>query len=153
MVPELPGRCILHQRTSEGLPSQRVLCKVCQSNFISLGLILCHQSRYLAQQWTVDHISRASLLLCAFVSQLTEHRGGKAESVHKHNGQLESIEASDQLEEDKSVRALLQTYRTKRPLVLLIDDKYRLFPFDLSAKGCTYVVLGWYHIAHAWGRI
>ena len=61
-------------------------------------------------------------------------------------------EASDQLEEDKSVRALLHTYRMKRPVVLLIDDKYELFPLDLSSKGCTYAVLGWYHIAHAWGR-
>lgn len=60
-------------------------------------------------------------------------------------------EAADQHEEDKSVRALLRTYQMKRPLVLIIDDRYALFPYDLATKGYTYVVLGFYHIAHAWG--
>ena len=40
----------------------------------------------------------------------------------------------------------------KRPLVLLIDDRYALFPYDLATKGYTYVVLGFYHIVHAWGK-
>lgn len=40
-----------------------------------------------------------------------------------------------------------------RPVALLIDDRYVLFPYDLSSKpDCTYVVLGFYHIAHAWGE-
>lgn len=73
--------------------------------------------------------------------------------MHLSGGLLESIEASDQMEDDKSVRALLQTYRMKRPVALLIDDKYKLFPLDLSSKGCTYAVLGWYIIARAWGEI
>ena len=76
--------------------------------------------------------------------------GGKAESIHSSNGFQESVEASDQMEDDKSVRALLQTYRMRRPIALLIDDKYKLFPLDLSAKGCTYAVLGWYIIARVW---
>ncbi|KAF7793923.1 hypothetical protein EIP86_005045 [Pleurotus ostreatoroseus] len=63
---------------------------------------------------------------------IISHGGGKAESIHKLNGQSETIEASDQMEDDKSVRALLHTYRIKRPLVLLIDDKYKLFPFDIA---------------------
>ena len=59
--------------------------------------------------------------------------------------------ADDQLAEDKSVRALLTNYRESRPLVLIIDDKYALFPYDLRAKGVTYAVLGFYTITHAWG--
>ena len=59
--------------------------------------------------------------------------------------------ATDQLAHDKSVRALLDNYRNQRPLVLLIDDKYILFPYDLGARDMTYVVLGFYTIAHAWG--
>ncbi|KAJ3549725.1 hypothetical protein NM688_g5149 [Phlebia brevispora] len=83
---------------------------------------------------------------------IISHGGGKAESIHKHNGLLETLEASDQMEEDKSVRALLGVYRTKRPVALLIDENYKLFPYDLSSKGCTYAVLGWYYIAHAWAE-
>ena len=77
--------------------------------------------------------------------------GGKAESLHKRKGQTVAQPATDQLAEDKSVRALLNNYRNQRPLVLLIDDKYVLFPYNLGAKDITYVVLGFYIIAHAWG--
>ncbi len=35
--------------------------------------------------------------------------------------------------------------------MLLADDNYKLFPFDLTADGYTYVVLGIYWITHAWG--
>ena len=60
--------------------------------------------------------------------------------------------ADDQLAQDKSVRALLKTYKLQRPLVLLIDDKYALFPYDLSTQDVTYAVLGLYTITHVWGR-
>lgn len=79
-------------------------------------------------------------------------RGGKAEAVHSRNGQLHTQAAGDQLAEDKSIRALLNNYENKQPLVIVADDKYRLFPYDLDAKGYTYVVLGWYQITHAWGE-
>jgi hypothetical protein len=65
---------------------------------------------------------------------------------------METQMAEDQLAQDKSVRALLRTYRDNRPLVLLADDRYKLFPYNLAAKGCTYVVLGFYIITHAWGK-
>lgn len=72
--------------------------------------------------------------------------------MHSNKGKSTLQEASDQHEKDKSVRALLQTFRLKREIALLIDDRYALFPYDLSAKkDCTYVVLGFYHIVHAWG--
>ena len=60
--------------------------------------------------------------------------------------------ADDQSINDKSVRALLTNYRESRPLVLLVDDKYALFPIDLGADDVTYAVLGFYTIAHFWGR-
>ena len=59
--------------------------------------------------------------------------------------------ADDQLAQDRSVRALLKNYRDRRPLVLLIDDKYVLFPYDLGASDITYAVLGFFNIVHAWG--
>ena len=64
-----------------------------------------------------------------------------------------TVQAEDQLAQDKSVSALLATYKNGRPLVLLIDDKYALFPYDLSASGVTYAVLGFYIITHAWGEL
>ena len=46
----------------------------------------------------------------------------------------------------------MRTYLQKAPVALLIDDKYKLFPFDITSKGCAYAVLGWYYIAYAWGE-
>jgi hypothetical protein len=77
--------------------------------------------------------------------------GGKAEALHSKNGRLEIQGPRDQLEDDRSVRALLNNYKSGRPLVVLADNNYALFPFDLTANGYTYVVLGLYWIAHAWG--
>lgn len=59
--------------------------------------------------------------------------------------------ASDQLAADKSVRALINNYVHNRPLALLIDDKYALFPYDLGSKDVAYAVLGFYTVAYAWG--
>jgi len=33
----------------------------------------------------------------------------------------------------------------------MVDDKYALFPYNLSSKGVTYAVLGFYSIVYAWG--
>ncbi|TFK44332.1 hypothetical protein BDQ12DRAFT_730402 [Crucibulum laeve] len=82
----------------------------------------------------------------------TLFRGGKAESSHKAKGHASAQQADDQLAQDKSVRALLRNYRERRPVVLLIDDKYILFPYDLAGQGVTYAVLGYYMIIHAWAE-
>lgn len=79
-------------------------------------------------------------------------RGGKAQSIRSQRGQHITQEADDQLAQDKSVRALLANYRSRRPLVLLIDDRYVLFPYDLGVRDITYAVLGFYTIVHAWGE-
>lgn len=80
------------------------------------------------------------------------YSGGKWESQHMTRGKVETHLADDQLAQDKSVRALIANYTNKRPLVLLIDDKYALFPFNLSASGITYAVLGFYFISDFWGE-
>lgn len=64
---------------------------------------------------------------------------------------MENQMAADQLAQDKSVRALLRNYTENRPLVLIADDRFKLFPYNLAAKGCAYVVLGFYCIVNAWG--
>ncbi|KAI9461318.1 hypothetical protein BJY52DRAFT_1117206 [Lactarius psammicola] len=84
---------------------------------------------------------------------IISHGGGKAEALHSRNRCLEVRGPGDQLEDDRSVRALLNNYKSGRPLVLLADDNYRLFPFDLTANGYTYVVLGLYWITHAWAEL
>ncbi|KAH8994050.1 hypothetical protein EDB92DRAFT_1796023 [Lactarius akahatsu] len=84
---------------------------------------------------------------------IISHGGGKAEALHSKNRCLEVRGPGDQLEDDRSVRALLNNYQCGRPLVLLADDNYRLFPFDLTADGYTYVVLGLYWITHAWAEL
>ncbi|KAH8107752.1 hypothetical protein BXZ70DRAFT_9324 [Cristinia sonorae] len=83
---------------------------------------------------------------------IVSHGGGRgSETLNNKTLQKGPVLASDQLAEDKSVRALLRTMELKRPLALLIDDKYSLFPYDLHSRGCAYAVLGFYRIAHAWG--
>ncbi|KAF8070689.1 hypothetical protein FPV67DRAFT_1036975 [Lyophyllum atratum] len=83
---------------------------------------------------------------------IVSHGGGKAESIHSSQGKSSTQPAEDQLAQDKSIRALLANYRESRPLVLLIDDKYALFPYDLKARNVTYAVLGLYTITHAWAE-
>ncbi|KAN0107182.1 hypothetical protein V8E52_010384 [Russula decolorans] len=84
---------------------------------------------------------------------IISHGGGKSEALHSKNRRLEIQGPGDQLEDDRSVRALLNNYRSRRPLVVFVDDNYALFPFDLTANGYTYVVLGLFWIAHAWAEL
>jgi hypothetical protein len=56
---------------------------------------------------------------------------------------------------DHSVKALLNTRRTNQPIVLIADDQYAEFPFDLTRsgeEGYAYVVLGYYIIRDFWGE-
>ncbi|KII92770.1 hypothetical protein PLICRDRAFT_155572 [Plicaturopsis crispa FD-325 SS-3] len=83
---------------------------------------------------------------------IISHGGGKSESVHSKEGHSVIQQAQDQLANDKSVRALMKNYEDLRPLVLLADDRYSLFPYDLGGHGCAYAVLGFYQITHAWAE-
>ncbi|KAF9227346.1 hypothetical protein BS17DRAFT_775348 [Gyrodon lividus] len=84
---------------------------------------------------------------------IISHGGGKSESTLESRIRPRRHQAAqDQEASDKSVRALLKTYKECRPLVLLADDKYALFPYDLAASKYTYVVLGMYWISRAWAE-
>ncbi|EAU91450.2 hypothetical protein CC1G_01939 [Coprinopsis cinerea okayama7 len=83
---------------------------------------------------------------------IISHGGGKAESTHMEKGKATVKAAGDQEATDKSVRALLRTYEEKRPLALVIDDRYSWFPFDLTSMGIAYTVLGFYMIVDAWAE-
>ena len=68
------------------------------------------------------------------------------------------MEADHQTSKDPSVNALVKNWQTKEPLVLIADDKYEHFPFDLTrghddGKGYAYVVLGYYFIRNYWGLV
>ena len=67
------------------------------------------------------------------------------------------MEADHQTSKDPSINALVKNWQTKEPLVLIADDKYEHFPFDLTGrhdggKGYAYVVLGYYFIRNYWGQ-
>jgi hypothetical protein len=72
--------------------------------------------------------------------------------LHRVRHQL----GDDQLESDKSVRALLTAYRMFRPIVILAEADYGpLQEFNLKqgyAEGANYYVLGHYAIVAAWGK-
>lgn len=70
---------------------------------------------------------------------------------HRRNQRIEQKD-EDQKDSDKSVRALLKTWKDRLPIALLVDDKYALFPYDLASANYTYTVLGFYWISHAWGQ-
>ncbi|KAJ7181183.1 hypothetical protein C8R46DRAFT_598816 [Mycena filopes] len=83
---------------------------------------------------------------------IISHGGGKADSSRRQRGQTTNTTADDQRLDDLSVRALLENYRTGQPLVLLIDDKYEPFPFDLAGRNVYMAVLGFYRIIHTWAE-
>ncbi|KZT29010.1 hypothetical protein NEOLEDRAFT_1057099 [Neolentinus lepideus HHB14362 ss-1] len=85
---------------------------------------------------------------------IISHGGGRAEALHSREGKLMAYQASDQQANDKSIRALLSSYEQRRPIVLLIDDKYELFPYDLNSSNAdyTYVALGNYLITRVWAE-
>lgn len=62
---------------------------------------------------------------------------------------MPTVVSSNQGEDDRSVRSLLNSYAGRVPVVLVADDKYQLFPWDLGKY--TYAVLGFYWIVAAWG--
>jgi hypothetical protein len=89
----------------------------------------------------IDHISQVShnsIHCCPYSDHLCS--GGKATSISDSNRSPRS-----------SVEALKNNHKSGTPLLLLADDKYPLFPFDLSQKGITYVVLGWFMVTNCWG--
>ncbi|KAJ7103828.1 hypothetical protein C8R44DRAFT_808235 [Mycena epipterygia] len=83
---------------------------------------------------------------------IISHGGGKAESSRKQAGHVTNTAADDQRAQDLSVRALIETYRRNQPLVLLIDDKYGPFPFDLGSRDVYMAILGFYKIIHMWAE-
>ncbi|KZP05944.1 hypothetical protein FIBSPDRAFT_765177 [Athelia psychrophila] len=83
---------------------------------------------------------------------IISHGGGGHESLHSKDGRLVPQAATDQLDKDKSVRALLNNHSQNRPVVLLVDDRFKLFPYNLTAKGCAYAVLGFFCITNVWAE-
>ncbi|KAJ7097191.1 hypothetical protein B0H15DRAFT_773342 [Mycena belliarum] len=81
------------------------------------------------------------------------HGGGRAATSRTQRGQTTNIAADDQRAHDLSVRALIETHRSNQPLVLLIDDKYEPFPFDLGSRDVYMAILGFYKIIHVWGKL
>ncbi|EJD02938.1 uncharacterized protein FOMMEDRAFT_107970 [Fomitiporia mediterranea MF3/22] len=76
------------------------------------------------------------------------HHDGRI--IISHGGGKSLDGSTGQRDKDPSVRALLYNHRSGHPLVLIADDKYVLFPFDLGEK--MYVVLGLYWIVDAWAE-
>ncbi|KAJ6553490.1 hypothetical protein DFH09DRAFT_988081 [Mycena vulgaris] len=84
--------------------------------------------------------------------------GGKLIISHGGGGRTEDDKGKldgkvvSQKQNDTSVRALMQNYENKTPLVLLVDDRYQLFPLTLSEKSVYLTVLGFYTIVDAWAE-
>ncbi|KAI5123916.1 hypothetical protein M0805_006334 [Coniferiporia weirii] len=70
--------------------------------------------------------------------------------IISHGGGKSLDGSSGQSEQDHSVRALLNGIDSRHPIVLIADDNYALFPYDLGKY--MYVVLGLYWIVDAWAE-
>ena len=95
------------------------------------------QSGHTRSRRPLDYLSWVRSLLSSSLRLHSRPRpfsGGKAESLHHKAGEITVQEASDQLADDKSVRALLQTHRMKRPMNQLIDARHAMFPCNISDK-------------------
>ncbi len=77
--------------------------------------------------------------------------GGKSKAANSQYSPDKTRISSDQGETDQGIRSLINCYKSRNRIVLLADDKYELFPYDL--KQHTYVVLGFYRIVHYWGNV
>ena len=76
-------------------------------------------------------------------------RSGGGSKVSRDNAGVEIIVASDQSDDDCSVKALMNNFQQETPLVLIVDDTYRLFPYDLGEY--SYAVLGYFQVVNYWG--
>ncbi|KAI5981127.1 hypothetical protein EDD15DRAFT_2129721, partial [Pisolithus albus] len=105
-----------------------------------------------------DNLAKGYLLGGFAARYFIFHHGGKFIISHGGGKSVAGLDPKhghglrDQTASDKSVRALLKNHTDGQPLVLLADDRYALFPYDLGAPGYTYVVLGVYWISHAWAE-
>ncbi|KAF7305098.1 2OG-FeII-Oxy-2 domain-containing protein [Mycena kentingensis (nom. inval.)] len=83
---------------------------------------------------------------------IISHGGGKSEAKGSGRTTKNTLKADSDQILDAKVSALMETYRAKQPLVLVIDDNYAPFPYDLKAQGAYMAVLGFYCIKHAWAE-
>lgn len=85
-----------------------------------------------------------------FISSVFHISGGKSKAADTYSLDGKRI-SSDQGESDHGVRSLINCYKSKSRIVLLADDRYKLFPYDLGRH--TYVVLGFYRVIYYWGKV
>lgn len=93
-----------------------------------------------------DNIPWVSCCVSVFPILITIH-----ENIHSGGGASNITSMGNQEALNVSVKALKQNYQTGTPLVLLVDDQYSRFPYDLSKKKISYAVLGWFTITNSWG--
>lgn len=56
----------------------------------------------------------------------------------------------DQSARKGQVQPLITAMKNQHPLLLLADQRFKLFPYDLGER--MFVVLGWYWVKEAWGE-
>lgn len=74
-------------------------------------------------------------------SPISHDRGGQCVRITDSLGRKgEAALQADQSACDARVDTLLNAYRNRTPLILLVGDGYESLPFSL---GCAFAVLGW----------
>lgn len=68
----------------------------------------------------------------------------------RSGGRASESDALGQTETFYSVAALLESFESRQPIVLVAENGYAKFPYDLGQY--MYVILGLYQIVDAWGE-
>lgn len=76
---------------------------------------------------------------------IISHGGGHS-ALDRLTGRVSLVE--DQVADGGSCAALISSWKAAHAIVLIAGNGYRLFPYSLD--NMNYVVLGYYHIVHAW---
>lgn len=77
------------------------------------------------------------------------HSGGHAASSSSPSSGHHLTLSSSQSRRDPRVSALLQSYETGTPCILILAENYPLTDFNLN---CGFAVLGWYAITACWAE-
>jgi hypothetical protein len=101
----------------------------------------------MACRWEMHYFPCVGLLLLFISSSLIVHVRGGSSAINKETKQTALID--DQTVRSPSCNALINSWMAGQPIVLIAGNGYQLFPYNLGDR--SYVVLGYYVIAHAWG--
>ncbi|KAG8970312.1 hypothetical protein FRC03_009585 [Tulasnella sp. 419] len=113
-----------------------------------------YQSLSIAQGYLLDGFPAPRDIYANNGRLIISHGGGKAVNVKfkmslRKQAELMVLKDNQDLDDPGSL-SLINCYKDRIPVVLLIGSDYALFPYDMRKVG--YAVLGWYMVRNFWAE-